>query len=356
MNNNLKVALGTVAGIMIGGLTVVGANQAIQAIQNTEIKVSLNGKIQEFKDETTGEKQYPITYNNRTYLPLRNVAQLAGLNVDYDSKSNTAVLNKTNTPKIEDLETLLYLHKNLNTIVDREDVYDSNGNLIYYLKNKYFESVIPRDMLENDAKEDSKKMTLLKILNDCGKEQKLKSPYSYEFNKEAQKFISNDIPRIEPDDLYYDENEYEIVGVHNGIITISKYFSSWQGQPHPMWYKLYSVYDSNTGDYYQFPKEYHDEIIDKATKKLIEIAKENDYEGLLGDHYIDNEKHIYLNKDTKEFNEEEFELLAKEMLNAAGFEIDDDKITFYIIAQYNLSTWADKATYSSIVIPNEWNL
>ena len=61
MNNNLKVILGTVAGIMIGGLTVVGANQAIQALQNTEIKVSLNGQIQEFKDETTGEVQYPIT-------------------------------------------------------------------------------------------------------------------------------------------------------------------------------------------------------------------------------------------------------------------------------------------------------
>ena len=30
---------------MVGGLTVVGANQAIQALQNTEIKVSLNGQI-----------------------------------------------------------------------------------------------------------------------------------------------------------------------------------------------------------------------------------------------------------------------------------------------------------------------
>ena len=93
MNNNLKVVLGTVAGIMIGGLTVVGANQAIQAIQNTEIKVSLNGQVQEFKDETTGEIQYPITYHDRTYLPLRNVANLAGLNVDYDLNTNTAILN-----------------------------------------------------------------------------------------------------------------------------------------------------------------------------------------------------------------------------------------------------------------------
>jgi hypothetical protein len=85
---------------VIGGLTVVGANQAIQAIQNTEIKVSLNGQIQEFKDELTGETQYPITYNSRTYLPLRNVAQLSGLDVDYDTASNTAILyHSTPTPQ-----------------------------------------------------------------------------------------------------------------------------------------------------------------------------------------------------------------------------------------------------------------
>ena len=91
-SNNFKVICGTLAGIIIGGTTVVGANQAIQAIQNTEIKVSLNGQVQTFKDETTGEVQYPITYHNRTYLPLRNVAQLSGLTVDYNDETKTAIL------------------------------------------------------------------------------------------------------------------------------------------------------------------------------------------------------------------------------------------------------------------------
>ncbi len=92
-NGNYKLVGGLLAGVIIGGATLVGANQAIQAIQNTEIKVSLNGQVQEFKDETTGETQYPITYHDRTYLPLRNVAQLAGVDVDYDEKTNTAMLN-----------------------------------------------------------------------------------------------------------------------------------------------------------------------------------------------------------------------------------------------------------------------
>ena len=103
MKKNLKVICGTLAGFILGGLTIAGANQAIQAIQNTEIKVSLNGTIQNFKDETTGEKQYPITYHDRTYLPLRNVAQLAGLNVDYDVKTNTAILSNSNSTNKNDI-------------------------------------------------------------------------------------------------------------------------------------------------------------------------------------------------------------------------------------------------------------
>ncbi len=81
-----------VASFILGSATIVGANQAIQAMQNTEIKISLNGEIQTFKDETTGEVQYPITFHNRTYLPLRNIAQLSELDVDYDANNNEAKL------------------------------------------------------------------------------------------------------------------------------------------------------------------------------------------------------------------------------------------------------------------------
>jgi len=106
-NGNYKLIGGLVAGIVIGSTTIVCANQAIQAMQNTEIKVSLDGDIQEFKDETTGETQYPITYNNRTYLPLRNVAQLTGLNVDYDNNKNTALLEtRTNQVKVKEISVV----------------------------------------------------------------------------------------------------------------------------------------------------------------------------------------------------------------------------------------------------------
>ncbi len=87
---------GLTTGVVLTGASLVLANSQIQAILNDQIKVTLNGQVQEFRDETTGEIQYPITYHDRTYLPLRNVAQLAGLNVGWDGNSNTAILTTTN--------------------------------------------------------------------------------------------------------------------------------------------------------------------------------------------------------------------------------------------------------------------
>ena len=100
MKNNIRFLLGVTTGFLLGGVAFTYANQYIQAIQNTSIKISLNNELQEFTDETTGEKQYPITYNDRTYLPLRNVANLAGLNVEYDNDSNTAILSQSKISEI----------------------------------------------------------------------------------------------------------------------------------------------------------------------------------------------------------------------------------------------------------------
>ena len=135
MKKNLKVICGTLAGFILGGLTIAGANQAIQAIQNTEIKVSLNGTIQNFKDETTGEKQYPITYHDRTYLPLRNVAQLTGLNVDYDASSNTALLSTGSGTFSNKLDSYIIKDSDI-TLIDQVE-YLSYDQLLF-AKNEIF--------------------------------------------------------------------------------------------------------------------------------------------------------------------------------------------------------------------------
>lgn len=85
--------IGLATGLTVAGASLVLANSQIQAILNDQIKVTLNGQVQEFKDETTNETQYPITYHDRTYLPLRTVANLVGVDVDYDANTNTAILD-----------------------------------------------------------------------------------------------------------------------------------------------------------------------------------------------------------------------------------------------------------------------
>ena len=84
--------IGLATGLIVAGASLVLANSQIQAILNDQIRVTLNGQVQEFKDETTNETQYPITYHDRTYLPLRTVANLVGVEVDYDAINNTAML------------------------------------------------------------------------------------------------------------------------------------------------------------------------------------------------------------------------------------------------------------------------
>jgi len=89
--------IGLATGVVFTGASLVLASTQIQAILNDGIKVTLDGQVQEFRDETTNEIQYPITYNSRTYLPLRTVANLVGVDVDYDEKTNTAMLKCKNS-------------------------------------------------------------------------------------------------------------------------------------------------------------------------------------------------------------------------------------------------------------------
>jgi hypothetical protein len=65
----------------------------IAAYLNTNIKVTLHGKLFEPKEDD-GSKLVPITYKGRTYLPLRAVAEAAGLEVTWDPNTNTAHLGQ----------------------------------------------------------------------------------------------------------------------------------------------------------------------------------------------------------------------------------------------------------------------
>lgn len=85
-----------VCSILSTGLTVFGeTSKTIQAVFG-RVKLVVNGSN---VDKET------LLYNGTTYLPLRDVAEITGLNVDWDSDTNVATLTTTTaataTPKTE---------------------------------------------------------------------------------------------------------------------------------------------------------------------------------------------------------------------------------------------------------------
>lgn len=97
MKNNTKRIMATgLAGFIIGTTLTVSAATWIQAYRNDKMKILLNGETQIFRDATTNEIELPIMYNDRTYLPLRSLATLFGVNVDYDETTDTVILETQN--------------------------------------------------------------------------------------------------------------------------------------------------------------------------------------------------------------------------------------------------------------------
>jgi hypothetical protein len=77
-------------------LNVFGAGTLTQitVYLNTGIKVMLNGKAFEPADPDDGTKLVPITYRGSTYLPMRAVAEAAGIKVTWDANTETAYLGE----------------------------------------------------------------------------------------------------------------------------------------------------------------------------------------------------------------------------------------------------------------------
>ena len=75
-------------------------NLPIQASRLESVKFVLDGAEKQFFDPLTSEEQLPIMYNNRTYLPVRAIAELLGLDVDwlestYDSAAIVALYTQS---------------------------------------------------------------------------------------------------------------------------------------------------------------------------------------------------------------------------------------------------------------------
>ncbi|GAA0376506.1 stalk domain-containing protein [Paenibacillus motobuensis] len=84
----------TLLSLIVVGMTVSGAAgvyagsklEKISAYLNHGITFKVNGAVQSLTD-SNGKKLVPITYQNTTYLPVRVISNMAGINVQFDAAS-----------------------------------------------------------------------------------------------------------------------------------------------------------------------------------------------------------------------------------------------------------------------------
>lgn len=94
------LALVVAASVFVG--TAIGASgadavQIITALLRTDYTVKYNGEEQILKD-ANGERVYPISYNNSTYVPFRALGDIIGLDVGWDAATNTVMYNTPTKP------------------------------------------------------------------------------------------------------------------------------------------------------------------------------------------------------------------------------------------------------------------
>lgn len=86
----LSLVLTLALGITIGA----GASDTLKAITaklNYGITIKYNGEVQALTD-ATGTHVYPISYNDTTYLPVRAVSNMLGIDVQWDEATQTVLL------------------------------------------------------------------------------------------------------------------------------------------------------------------------------------------------------------------------------------------------------------------------
>ncbi|WP_265445926.1 copper amine oxidase N-terminal domain-containing protein [Acetivibrio straminisolvens] len=103
---SLIVVVLLVTSIIAAG-TVWGysALRKVDATANDNIKIYYNGELQAFTD-TDGSKISPVIINGRTYLPLRAISELVGVDIEWDGNTQSIYLTSnaenpanTGTPK-----------------------------------------------------------------------------------------------------------------------------------------------------------------------------------------------------------------------------------------------------------------
>ena len=71
--------ISVVLNIFMVGIFATNQQEYVTAILNRDVRMVWNGEEFSPLDNSSGEKLFPITYNGRTYIPVRSIAEQSGM-------------------------------------------------------------------------------------------------------------------------------------------------------------------------------------------------------------------------------------------------------------------------------------
>lgn len=124
----LCITMALLVGISAGALAA-GKVEQIQAYLNRGITIRLNGEEQSMYD-VKGNRVYPISYNGTTYVPIRAVSTMLGLDVEWDGATNTVLLGSNDVvPKTKITDLTYFNRKSVTNGAMYEKVNTATDNL-----------------------------------------------------------------------------------------------------------------------------------------------------------------------------------------------------------------------------------
>lgn len=93
---------------LVLGANGAGAMQAVTAYLRPDVTIKMDGEVTIPTDQQ-GERVYPVYYQGTNYLPIRAVAKMLGVGVDWDQATQTILLGD---PKdgVDLIDTIKYYH------------------------------------------------------------------------------------------------------------------------------------------------------------------------------------------------------------------------------------------------------
>lgn len=129
-----RTIIGIVLGLILGStITVFASESVLSKVEATimDIKLSLNGDVIELENK-------PLVYNQRTYLPVREISELLELEVGWDQDNQMVTLDSLQNHEYGvDNEAV----QNDNIINENNDIANIEENNISQVENNHANSI-----------------------------------------------------------------------------------------------------------------------------------------------------------------------------------------------------------------------